>query len=177
MWRRNARCDGDMVGLVLVNVKGQMLSLGFVFFFQAEDGIRDPLVTGVQTCALPISGVPRRLVLTTVARGRFVKLAAQRGLVRDRRRADGRDADVRGSAVAGKAQRRQLSTVANGHDAVDGPGRIYGRPRDPPEPIGEWVRLRTDDAHDERLGQRPRDRIRVACPELAPLAVLADEAP
>src|SRR5258708_14673892 len=26
-----------------------------VFFFQAEDGIRDDLVTGVQTCALPIS--------------------------------------------------------------------------------------------------------------------------
>src|SRR5438105_3682067 len=28
---------------------------GDFFFFQAEDGIRDPLVTGVQTCALPIS--------------------------------------------------------------------------------------------------------------------------
>src|SRR6266404_8513796 len=27
---------------------------GFVFFFQAEDGIRDKLETGVQTCALPI---------------------------------------------------------------------------------------------------------------------------
>src|SRR5207244_9618239 len=27
----------------------------FCFFFQAEDGIRDDLVTGVQTCALPIS--------------------------------------------------------------------------------------------------------------------------
>src|SRR5690349_24158336 len=26
-----------------------------VFFFQAEDGIRDLYVTGVQTCALPIS--------------------------------------------------------------------------------------------------------------------------
>ena len=26
----------------------------FVFFFQAEDGIRDTSVTGVQTCALPI---------------------------------------------------------------------------------------------------------------------------
>src|SRR5258708_10620966 len=26
----------------------------FIFFFQAEDGIRDDLVTGVQTCALPI---------------------------------------------------------------------------------------------------------------------------
>ena len=28
--------------------------LGCFFFFQAEDGIRDRLVTGVQTCALPI---------------------------------------------------------------------------------------------------------------------------
>src|SRR5438034_10134858 len=27
----------------------------FFFFFQAEDGIRDHCVTGVQTCALPIS--------------------------------------------------------------------------------------------------------------------------
>src|SRR5260221_5775173 len=26
-----------------------------IFFFQAEDGIRDHCVTGVQTCALPIS--------------------------------------------------------------------------------------------------------------------------
>src|SRR5438132_1871703 len=34
-------------------------SLFFFFFFQAEDGIRDHCVTGVQTCALPISpGVP-----------------------------------------------------------------------------------------------------------------------
>src|SRR5688572_30922930 len=30
----------------------------FFFFFQAEDGIRDLTVTGVQTCALPISRVP-----------------------------------------------------------------------------------------------------------------------
>ena len=30
-----------------------------VFFFQAEDGIRDDLVTGVQTCALPILKVPK----------------------------------------------------------------------------------------------------------------------
>src|SRR5207245_6069162 len=28
-----------------------------VFFFQAEDGIRDATVTGVQTCALPISSL------------------------------------------------------------------------------------------------------------------------
>src|SRR2546425_10847732 len=31
-----------------------MYSFEFFFFFQAEDGIRDKLVTGVQTCALPI---------------------------------------------------------------------------------------------------------------------------
>src|SRR5205823_10843220 len=31
-----------------------LVSSFFFFFFQAEDGIRDKLVTGVQTCALPI---------------------------------------------------------------------------------------------------------------------------
>src|SRR5690554_7325969 len=30
----------------------------FFFFFQAEDGIRDADVTGVQTCALPIYWIP-----------------------------------------------------------------------------------------------------------------------
>src|SRR5256885_7902902 len=34
---------------------GEVFVVGeFVFFFQAEDGIRDYKVTGVQTCALPI---------------------------------------------------------------------------------------------------------------------------
>src|SRR5690606_41073537 len=33
------------------------------FFFQAEDGIRDFHVTGVQTCALPISECPEVKVL------------------------------------------------------------------------------------------------------------------
>src|SRR5687767_15551272 len=33
------------------------------FFFQAEDGIRDKLVTGVQTCALPIWDSPMMAVL------------------------------------------------------------------------------------------------------------------
>src|SRR2546429_7074889 len=32
------------------------VALVVVFFFQAEDGIRDVAVTGVQTCALPIYG-------------------------------------------------------------------------------------------------------------------------
>src|SRR5215204_4522313 len=33
----------------------------FFFFFQAEDGIRDHCVTGVQTCALPIFSGPADL--------------------------------------------------------------------------------------------------------------------
>src|SRR2546422_4422461 len=33
------------------------MACSLFFFFQAEDGIRDVAVTGVQTCALPISNV------------------------------------------------------------------------------------------------------------------------
>src|SRR5438132_12297486 len=38
-----------------------------LFFFQAEDGIRDHCVTGVQTCALPILYRPVLMVWTCVA--------------------------------------------------------------------------------------------------------------
>src|SRR5690348_17962695 len=37
-----------------------LVFLCFFFFFQAEDGIRDGRVTGVQTCALPILNVHHR---------------------------------------------------------------------------------------------------------------------
>src|SRR2546429_6779506 len=36
----------------------QVVLFFYFFFFQAEDGIRDVAVTGVQTCALPISALP-----------------------------------------------------------------------------------------------------------------------
>src|SRR2546429_4733924 len=36
----------------------RVLIRGISFFFQAEDGIRDVAVTGVQTCALPIFDCP-----------------------------------------------------------------------------------------------------------------------
>src|SRR5437867_7567752 len=45
----------------LVHLCVRFCSFGFFFFFQAEDGIRDRTVTGVQTCALPICGL--RLLL------------------------------------------------------------------------------------------------------------------
>src|SRR5438105_10160389 len=40
--------------IFIVMILASFIRLSFFFFFQAEDGIRDPLVTGVQTCALPI---------------------------------------------------------------------------------------------------------------------------
>src|SRR5438094_9962929 len=40
-----------------------------LFFFQAEDGIRDRTVTGVQTCALPISRMMLRVLLPAAAPG------------------------------------------------------------------------------------------------------------
>src|SRR6185369_1282212 len=48
--------------------------MGFFFFFQAEDGIRDSSVTGVQTCALPIWGrllLPAGDVLVELGRVRL----------------------------------------------------------------------------------------------------------
>src|SRR2546429_775016 len=60
----------------------------FFFFFQAEDGIRDVAVTGVQTCALPIwvthiSGTPshwRRALMSGAAARispRYVRLSGE----------------------------------------------------------------------------------------------------
>src|SRR6266568_7684289 len=42
------------------------MDIGFFFFFQAEDGIRDGTVTGVQTCALPISSMQEGFGSSTV---------------------------------------------------------------------------------------------------------------
>src|SRR5690625_7236432 len=47
-----------------------MILLFFFFFFQAEDGIRDGHVTGVQTCALPISaGGGDQILMCTAGSG------------------------------------------------------------------------------------------------------------
>src|SRR5207244_10589671 len=58
-----------------------LMSYVFFFFFQAEDGIRDDLVTGVQTCALPISATGQGLkwgrAIGASPRGPFVFRATQ----------------------------------------------------------------------------------------------------
>src|SRR5437773_8932801 len=51
----------------------------FFFFFQAEDGIRDRDVTGVQTCALPISGDVRYGATGKPVPGYQLRLVDERG--------------------------------------------------------------------------------------------------
>src|SRR3989449_5795410 len=66
----------------------------FFFFFQAEDGIRDVAVTGVQTCALPILTVvthdvphvapPERVTVKRIGKG-FHSVIASYGFMDDPR--------------------------------------------------------------------------------------------
>src|SRR5256886_6692580 len=49
-------------GVLYGSMYSSVMGYFFFFFFQAEDGIRDLTVTGVQTCALPISEGQRRYV-------------------------------------------------------------------------------------------------------------------
>src|SRR2546421_7771715 len=49
-----AALDADVLLAHVLGVTKEMLYAHPDFFFQAEDGIRDLIVTGVQTCALPI---------------------------------------------------------------------------------------------------------------------------
>src|SRR5256886_4629597 len=58
----------DLIIYVVIGTMSRLL-LYFFFFFQAEDGIRDLTVTGVQTCALPISLGEDIDMLRATARG------------------------------------------------------------------------------------------------------------
>src|SRR5256885_8106874 len=82
------------LGLNLVKMAVGVYCL--LFFFQAEDGIRDYKVTGVQTCALPISHCPRpqgddefhgrrRTAVRGPAAGQLERAAAGTAARRDRR--------------------------------------------------------------------------------------------
>src|SRR5256885_17051926 len=76
----------------------------FFFFFQAEDGIRDYKVTGVQTCALPISTTPSGEFLFQV----FGALAQyERALIQER-------------VVAGLAAARKRGRIGGRPQAITG---------------------------------------------------------
>src|SRR5256885_11136832 len=61
--------NGDVDPIAITNCAMSV----YLFFFQAEDGIRDYKVTGVQTCALPILRGPiRHRVPRPLRRVRFI---------------------------------------------------------------------------------------------------------
>src|SRR5215213_11799867 len=91
----------------------------FFFFFQAEDGIRDWSVTGVQTCALPISGPDR-----PADRGPHGRdLTEQEHSARSDGRAHDAEADSicdeRASDVVGPSDAGELLAGAGGVDSGD----------------------------------------------------------
>src|SRR5207244_7427385 len=59
-------------------LSGCLYYVRFFFFFQAEDGIRDDLVTGVQTCALPILSEVARAASREARAARATSLTAAR---------------------------------------------------------------------------------------------------
>src|SRR4051794_41970684 len=72
----------------------------FFFFFQAEDGIRDGRVTGVQTCALPISRNSASSTLSsTFGRLHRIRYVDESVL----------DAELRGQPVAQRADAERRS--------------------------------------------------------------------
>src|SRR5690349_24719594 len=67
----------------------------FDYFFQADDGIRDLYVTGVQTCALPISTMVVGVVISTAYASGAV-LTAVWGYLRSEERRVGKECRFRG---------------------------------------------------------------------------------
>src|SRR3989449_3099184 len=100
-------------------------TLLFFFFFQAEDGIRDVAVTGVQTCALPIYDGPRLVV---------EKL---------RVRADGEDA----RQLVRDHHHRRAEAVAQLENQIIEPPRADGIQRSEERRVGKECRSRWSPYH------------------------------
>src|SRR4051794_41801702 len=89
-----------------------LLLLDAFFFFQAEDGIRDGRVTGVQTCALPISA--SRRIRTAACRRRsrssFPSSPSCRRFgrfTRSEERREGKSVDLGGRRIIKKKKKRE----------------------------------------------------------------------
>src|SRR5687767_15818314 len=102
------------------------LYLILLFFFQAEDGIRDKLVTGVQTCALPISSrrcksgsdLQRRLASAGAAIHRKDDDRQDSGAARSEERRVGKSVDLGGRRIIKKKNHNKNQHL--GDNATDG---------------------------------------------------------
>src|SRR5215813_8260355 len=102
----------------------------FVFFFQAEDGIRDADVTGVQTCALPISDAGDRLEPADLVTDPMPELC--------KKTIDGADllAGLLPHCVVRARMRLQCGLAREGVDQPFPPARVPQTASVPAEPTG-----------------------------------------
>src|SRR2546429_74598 len=101
------------------------LGQGAVFLFEAEDDIRDVAVTGVQTCALPISLIPPRGGAGPLEAARWNQRAAPGKCASSVRGSSGRRQDC-GISVPWKKPARMV-TGTNSGTRTDG-GTVKMRP-------------------------------------------------
>src|SRR5256885_17243124 len=110
---------------------GGYCCVSLIFFFQAEDGIRDYKVTGVQTCALPIYGSARpfRRLSSSVSRV-HIQVPEQGGLRQRTQQLGGRKVAPR---LTGALADRRIAAAWNLR--ADDAGRRGGsqQRRDQPE--------------------------------------------
>src|SRR5258706_1254966 len=117
--RPNASSALDVMAMTIIEVT-------VIFFIQAEDGIRDWSVTGVQTCALPIScpGVLRQGLLSRPGQGRREALrlarqgAARIGPLRARALGGARQA-VHRDDPSGRGRSGDAAAALRGRAALD----------------------------------------------------------
>src|SRR5216683_518498 len=122
------------------------------FFFQAEDGIRDLIVTGVQTCALPISGTRRLLRQRATAHAR--RRSCPRPLVV---RVRLRPAPPHAHAAAAQGAlrgRRETGAAAGAHRAIRRAALVRAEGRARPLRPGREGALHTADALDRQDAAR-----------------------
>src|SRR5260221_10784757 len=100
---------------------GAAVNMTVFFFFQAEDGIRDHCVTGVQTCALPICSA-RGLLVTGGSMANFVGLAVARHA--------GAPFDVRRLGQGGAERRMTLYASRETHNSVGRAVELLGLGRE-----------------------------------------------
>src|SRR2546429_6548087 len=110
---------------------------GVFFFFQAEDGIRDVAVTGVQTCALPILKLHHSMAPIKVA---VLPLAKNKP-------------EIVGMA---KALKRSLQPVLRAvYDDTGGIGKLYARQDEIGTPF--CITVDHQSLEDEAVTVRDRD--------------------
>src|SRR5246500_5871333 len=95
----------------------------FYFFFKAEDGIRDLTVTGVQTCALPISSAiscKSRFSARTISRAN-----SRSPRPRSEERRVGKSVDLGGRRIIKKKQKTQNTCSLPDHRQHRAPPSQY----------------------------------------------------